>query len=209
MKLTRYAVMSKLAAFLSVLVFLSLMLHEDRQAFAADEFHKLEVQIEGKGLAMIEAQVDFPAPPDVVFTVLTDYPNWPKLFPDGVEVEVERKSGRSVVMDMKIPQRVLSGKMRLKAKWRETPPHKLETTLIEGDFLRYEQVWQLTPMQDGKYTRAELNLTLQPKGWIMKVVPEFLYKWALREDLKEHFEKFRKQVWVKKGKGFRERRNVP
>jgi hypothetical protein len=39
---------------------------------------------------MIQARVKLSAPPDVVFGVLTDYANWPTLFPPGVEVKVTK-----------------------------------------------------------------------------------------------------------------------
>ena len=176
----------------------------DRQIFAADDPNTLEIRIEGDGVAMIEARIELPAPPDVAFTVLTDYPNWPALFPYDVVIQIEKFPDGSVVTDMTIPHKVLSGTTHLKTKSTETPPHKLETTLIDGDFYQYEQVWRLTPKQDGQYTCAELNLKLQPKGWIMKLVPEFLYRWLLRGDLEEHFEKLRIQVRLKNETGFSE-----
>ncbi len=191
--------MSTLLPFISLGFFLSLTQIESRQIFAADDFQTLDIQIREDNIALVEARVEFQVPPEVVFTVLTDYPNWPVLFSYGVEVQVEKFPDDSVIIDLTIPHKVLSWTTRLKVKSRETPPHKLETTLVDGDFLQYEQVWQLTPMQDGKYTRGELTLVLQPKGWIMKLVPDFLYKWLLRGDLEAHFEKFQKQVQLRQG----------
>jgi len=193
--------MSKLVPNIILVLFLSLTLIESRHIFAADDSQTLDIQIEGDGIAIVEASLELPIPPDVVFTVLTDYPNWPALFPYGVEIQIEKILDDFVVTDMTIPNKIFSWTTHLKAKSRETPPHKLETTLVDGDFHQYEQVWQLTPMQDGKYTRAELNLTLQPKGWIMKLVPEFLYRWLLRGDLEAHFEKLRQQVRLRNETG--------
>ncbi len=196
--------MSKLVPSILLVLFLSLALIESRQIFAADDAQTLEIQIKGDGIAIVEASLELPVPPDVVFAVFTDYPNWPILFPHGVEIRIEKFPDDSVVTDMTIPHTILSWTTHLKAKSRETPPHKLETTLVDGDFHQYDQVWQLTPIQDGKYTRAELHLTFQPKGWMMKLVPEFLYKWLLRGDLEAHFEKLRQQVRLRNETGLKE-----
>ena len=171
--------------------------NETLKILAADDSHTLDIQIEGEGVAIVHALIHFPFQPDVVFAVLTDYPNWPVLFPYDVEMKIEKFPHDTVVTDLTIPHKILSWTTRLKVKSRETPPHKLETTLVDGDFLQYEQVWQLTPMREGQNTRGELNLRLQPEGWIMKLVPDFLYKWLLRGDLEEHFEKLQRQLRLK------------
>lgn len=190
--------MSQLFPVIPLLFGISLLLMGDRYILAADEPKSLHVRIEEDGVAVIQAQIKLPAPPDLVFTVLTDYTNWPLLFPDGVTTQVERLADHVVVTEMTIPHKIFFSKTRLKAESTETPPHKLETKLIEGDYLQYDQVWRLTPIQEGKYTRAELNLTVQPNGWIIKLVPALLYRWGLTVDLQEHFEKLRRQVLVKK-----------
>jgi len=191
--------MSKLTPFIFWIFFLGLISIEGSDILAADDSHTLDIQINDENVALVEARVKFQAPPEVVFSVLTDYLNWPVLFSYGVEIQVEKFPDDTVVTDLTIPHKVLTWTTHLKVRSRETPPYKLETTLVDGDFLQYEQVWQLTPMQDGKYTRGELTLMLQPKGWMMRLVPEFLYKWLLRGDLEDHFEKFRKQVRIKYG----------
>jgi len=196
--------MSKLISSLLLVLFLSLTLFESQPIFAADDSQTLDIRIEGDAIAMVEARLELLVPPDVVFTVLTDYSNWPVLFPHGVEIRIEKLSDDSVVTDMTIPNKIFSWSTHLKARSRETLPYKLETTLVDGDFHQYRQVWKLTPMLDGKYTRAELTLTLQPKGWIMRLVPEFLYRWLLRGDLEAHFEKLRKQVRLRHGTELRE-----
>ena len=79
-------------------------------------------------MAVIQAQIKLPAPPDLAVAVLTDYTNWPLLFPNGIEIQVERHPDRVVVTEMTIPHKVLLSKTRLKAKSTETPLEKLQRT---------------------------------------------------------------------------------
>ena len=164
------------------------------QVFAEINRTTLDIKIQQKGLAIIHAFVDFPTSQTIVFDVLTDYSNWPILFPDGVQVSVEKRPDQWVVIDLSIPHNLIPWTTRLKTKSKGTPPDKVETVLIDGDYLQYEQTWQLIPTQEGKGTLAELKLTLQPKGGLMNWVPDFLYQWTLKGELEDHFEKLLREV---------------
>ena len=190
---------TKLSKILAWACILNLMVLDRPFTWAADESPNLDVHIEGEGVALIHAQVKLPAPPDLAFTVLTDYTNWPRLFPEGIEVQVERQSEHVVVTEMTIPHKVLPSTTRLKTESTETAPHKLVTKLIEGDYLQYDQVWQLTPIQEGAFTSATLNLKVQPAGWIVKLVPAFLYRWVIKVDLQEHFQKLQRLILLRNG----------
>ena len=165
-----------------------------KQAFGEDQESALDIKIQEKGLAIIHAVVDLPTPRVVVFDVLTDYSSWPILFPDGVQVSVDQGKDQWVVTDLSIPHSILPWTTRLITRSKGTLPTKVETVLVDGDYLQYEQTWQLVSIRDGKGTLAELDLTLQPKGWLMKLVPDFIYQWNLQEELEDHFEKLEREV---------------
>ena len=191
---------TKLSMALPWMFILNIVVMESPFAVAADSHASLDVQIEGEGVAIIHAHVKLPGPPDLIFTILTDYTNWPRLFPEGLEIQVERPSEHVVITEMMIPHKVLPSTIRLKTKSIETPYHKLKTKLLDGDYLQYDQVWNLTPLEKENATHAALNLTVQPAGWIVKLVPAFLYRWLIKVDLEDHFEKLRRQVLLKNGK---------
>lgn len=165
--------------------------------FAHQNTVTLNIQTQDNGVAVIEALVELPAPPKVAFHVLTDYQNWPALFPEGVQVTVTPCQGPCVVTDLLIPHGFLPWETRLQATSHEQPPHTLETRLIEGDYLQYNQVWRLTPTSTGEHTYATLNLTLQPKGWIKQWTPDFLYRWMLRKEMEEHLNRLQRQVTLR------------
>jgi hypothetical protein len=51
-----------------------------QSAIAAPEADVLEVKTESGGGVRATAHVTFPAKPDVIQAMLTDYPRWPELF---------------------------------------------------------------------------------------------------------------------------------
>ena len=186
--------MARLNFLISLLVLFIMMAINLSQVFATSHTSTLDIQLQGEGIAIIHALVDLPRQPEIVFDVLTDYDRWPTLFSEGVQVKVERHSDQWVVTDLIIPHGIIPWETRLKAKSKATQPEKLETVLIDGDFLQYAQVWQLRSVQEGTRTHAELNLTLQPKGWIMKWIPDFLYRWIVKGELEDHFDKLFREV---------------
>lgn len=159
------------------------------EGVAGEPVPAIDIQVGPDGAAHVRGQVDLPGTPAIVRAVLTDYAQWPSLFGRGFRVVAIRQEGGRVVTDQYVPRHVLPGEMHLVTETRETTPGRLETSLIEGDFLQYRRVWQLQATPEGN-TRAALEMYIQPKAWL----PHWLLTLVLRRELLDHFGKLHAAV---------------
>jgi hypothetical protein len=126
----------------------------------------------------------------VVQQVLTDYERWNSLF--GVSMRllrVERLPER-VITEVYLSHPILPGESRLLCESRELPGGGLVTTLIEGDFQRYQRTWRLAEAEDRTGTKAQFDLVVEVKTW----APDWLIAIELRRQLTKHFGILRETV---------------
>jgi hypothetical protein len=97
-------------------------------------------------------------------------------------VKVERLPDR-VVTDVYVSHPILPGESRLLCESRELPEGGLVTTLIEGDFNRYQRTWRLAEDADRLTTRAAFDLVVDVKTW----APDWLVALELKRQLTRHF----------------------
>jgi hypothetical protein len=156
----------------------------------AGEAETLEVQPDPNGGLHATATLHLPVPPAVVQQVLTDYERWGSLF--GVPMRllrVERLPDR-VVTDVYLSHPILPGESRLLCESRELPGGGLVTTLIEGDFKRYQRKWILSQDEDGTSTKAQFDLVVEVETW----APDWLIALELKRQLTKHFGILRETV---------------
>jgi hypothetical protein len=150
----------------------------------------LNIHVNPAGVAHVQAVLGLSAPPSVAQAVLTDYPHWPLLFPDGVRIASVTQEKDGVQTDLYVQRHFLPGELHLVTLTREVAPGVLETSLVDGDFYQYRRTWTLTPGLSTCETRAELAMDIQPKQGL----PGWLFSFLLRRDLLAHFEKLRTEV---------------
>lgn len=168
---------------LIVVGFLPFILVWAAGALAAVESEKLEVAVESGGGVRATAQVLFPATPDVVQALLTDYPHWPDLFEVRMRVaELNIRDGVATI-DLRIDHPLMPGEHRLVTESRTLPNGGLVTDLKGGDFKRYHRVWKLESAGAGNQTRADFELVVE----IASMVPDRLVAIAMRQELEAHF----------------------
>ena len=165
-------------------VFLLSAVLPEALGLAADERpFTLNIETVDGGGFHARATLHVPAPPDAVRAVLTDYERWPQLFAGRFRItKIERREGR-VLTDLQIKRFPLPGEMRLLCETRESAGD-LMTSLVEGDFSRYERRWTFRDESDGTHprTRAELDLQFALVAW----APDWLVMMNLRRQLEEH-----------------------
>jgi hypothetical protein len=110
----------------------------------------LNVQVDETGTARVTAVLEFPGTPVAIRALLMDYRRWPALFPHGLRVAAAKLENGSVVTDLYVSRYFLPGEWHLITETRESEPGRLETRLIEGDFLRYHRVWQLSSVNQAR-----------------------------------------------------------
>ena len=132
---------------------------------------------------MATARVLFPARPEIVHSLLTDFPRWPDLFEVRMRVvDLQVKDGVATT-DLRIEHALLPGERRLVTESRMTGDQRIVTDLVAGDFTRYHRVWKLSPAGGAQETAAEFELRVA----IDSIVPDWLVAMATRRELEAHF----------------------
>lgn len=150
---------------------------------AASESDVLEVRAEPGGGVRATARILFPSKPEVIQSLLTDYPRWPELFEVRLRVADLKLHEGVATIDLRIQHALLPGERRLVSESRTLPDGGLVTDLTGGDFKRYHRVWKLRPVGDGDQTRADFDLTVE----LDSVTPDWLIAIVMRQELEAHF----------------------
>jgi ribosome-associated toxin RatA of RatAB toxin-antitoxin module len=174
-----------LPAILSLLVGLVLLFIAEvgtPRALAADA-DGLEVSKEPGGGIRATAHPLFPAKPEIIQALLTDYARWPDLFEVRMRVAEFNIHDGVATVDLRLDHPVMPGERRLVTESRTLPNGGLVTDLKSGDFKRYHRVWKLQPTGEGDRTRADFELTVEPDS----LAPEWLVAMVVRQELTTHF----------------------
>ena len=143
----------------------------------------LNVKPDPAGGVIATARVLFPASPEILHALLTDFSHWPDLFEVRMRVvDLQIRHG-IVATDLRIEHALLPGERRLVTDSRATADHEIVTDLVGGDFTRYHRVWKLSPVKEGRETRAEFELAVA----IDSIVPDWLVALATKRELEAHF----------------------
>lgn len=154
-----------------------------RDIHAASDSDILEVKAEPGGGVRATARVLFPAKPEVIQSLLTDYPRWPELFEVRMRLADLNIHKGVATIDLRIEHPLLPGERRLVTESRTLPDGGLVTNLKGGDFKRYHRVWKLRPAGEGNQTGADFELTVE----LDSLAPDWLVATAMRQELESHF----------------------
>jgi ribosome-associated toxin RatA of RatAB toxin-antitoxin module len=101
------------------------------------------------------------ATPETVFSVITDYGNYPTFLKEVSSCVVDSRNGNSVVSTFKVDIKVKE--IGYTIRLTEVPNTKLSWTLIRGDFMEINNgSWTLTDLGDGR-TKALYAVEIVPK----------------------------------------------
>lgn len=189
---------SRLNLFLSGLV---LVLLCDRPVFSsqADPLHSFEIAVDDQGVAHVHAIVEFPAPSNTVFGVLTDYAQWPRLFAEGLTIVSIRDEPDGVITEMYLPRVLMPGTLHVVIRTRVFMRDRIEAELVSGDLNRFWRLWHLTPLEGDRQTKADLQMIVQPKGW----TPNWLVRYGIERELTDHFRRLRTVIQEREAPGTR------
>ena len=143
----------------------------------------LDVKTDPAGGVIATARVLFPASPEIIHTILTDFPHWPELFEVRMRLVDLQIRQDVVTTDLRIEHALLPGERRLVTESRATGIQEIVTELVGGDFTRYHRVWKLWPANEGRETYANFELRVA----IDSIVPDWLVALATRRELEAHF----------------------
>jgi hypothetical protein len=156
---------------------------EARALESGSPIRSLAVASDPAGGVRATATLLFPAPPDLVQSLLTDYRKWPELFEVRMRLaDVQERQGK-VVTDLYIEHTLMPGERRLVCESAPLAGGGLVTDLMGGDFKRYHRVWKLTSANGGAQTQADFELVVE----VETIVPDWVVAMAMRRELEAHF----------------------
>jgi ribosome-associated toxin RatA of RatAB toxin-antitoxin module len=132
------------------------------------------------------------ASPQACFDALTDFerlPEWQGAVRDA-EVLERDEQGRGTVVEYVVDARVKTVRYRLRQIYDE--PRRLASEYLGGDFRDFCGEWRFQPLDDGRRTRAELDLRIDPGRFVPGVVRRAIADAVMRRalaDLKAHLER--------------------
>ena len=168
---------------------------------AKETWFSSEVRVSEDNLATLTADLMLAAPPETVYAVLSDYPNWPDLFAQRPRIHSIERLSNQVRVDMTLRVSFLPIGLELVTDTREIPTSVLKTMLVQGDFEQYDWVWTFRPLQNAEHTKASVVVHVQPSIWI----PHWLMEWVVTSGFTDHFHKLREAVEIR----YREQGRTP
>jgi len=97
-------------------------------------------------LEMATAAVTIDAPPGRVWDVLTDFESYPEWMPQTSDVTVLDSSGDTQQVELNLEfNLVITKKVGYTIEYRDCGHHRMEYSLVEGDFSRNEGYWVVHP----------------------------------------------------------------
>lgn len=133
---------------------------------AKDTWFTQKIVIDDEGVATVSAQLILPVPSSSTYAVLTDYPHWPDLFPRKPMIHGISKIDDLVRVTMHVPAGYLPLNLELVTDTVEPSPLRLNTTLVKGDFERYDWTWDLSQSPSEDSTVAQLLFMVAPSIWV-------------------------------------------
>lgn len=167
-------------------IILAVLLHSlpwSPDLLASPGLDLLEVKKEPGGGVRATAHILFPAKPEAIQALLTDYPHWPDLFEVRMRIADLNVQDGVATVDLRIEHSLMPGERRLVTESRTLPDGGLVTDLTGGDFKRYHRVWKLRPAAEGNQTNADFELLFE----LDSLIPDWLMVLAVRQELEGHF----------------------
>jgi ribosome-associated toxin RatA of RatAB toxin-antitoxin module len=115
----------------------------------------------------VEATLQVPVSPDSLWQVLTDYEHLADFIPNLTRSRLLPHPEGGIRLEQVGGQRIL--KVRFSARvvldMIEQPPHRIDFTMVEGDFKEFSGYWQLTPQgkDPDQSTELKYSLAVRPK----------------------------------------------
>ena len=138
--------------------------------------------------ASVKAEMPMPAPPEVLWRVLTNYDHLAEFIPMLRTSHVDRRSDGSVlltqqgVIHMALYRQVIHVVFRI----QEEPPHRVTFDAITGDFVIYRGQWRLEPAGEGSrlYYETTIEPAIRIPDWVIMQLEQGLVKATFRAILR-------------------------
>jgi ribosome-associated toxin RatA of RatAB toxin-antitoxin module len=131
------------------------------------------------------------AKPDVVWSVLTDYENFPKFLPNVVSTKIVGANGNRKVVEQVSERQVflVSVTSRVRTENTETEKQRIDFRLVDGDLKELQAFWLIEPVSEipgREQTQVLITQEVQakPKGGTPEGMFYDIFKGAIEGNLK-------------------------
>ncbi len=131
--------------------------------------------------------IEVNVPPERLMALVTDFAAYPRFLPEMMESTVLRHEGDVWVVRFAV--RVVR-RLEYTLRLHKESPTRLRWTLVEGAFKGNDGGWDLTPLADGKRTRADYHIDLE----IGMFVPGSVLKTLIETSLPATLSAFKKEA---------------
>lgn len=97
-------------------------------------------------------KVTVKAPPEKVWSILTDYDNASKVFPQMKKCKLVQDNGNHKLVKHTIAPSGLPGSYEYTVEVKENAPHAMEWHRVSGAFKQVDGYWKLEPLDGGRTT---------------------------------------------------------
>src|SRR3954451_14441309 len=134
-------------------------------------------------------EIDVEAPPASCFAALTDYESMPQWQSTLRSVRVLEREEAADVVEYEVDAKVRSFRYRLRCCY--DPPHRIDSTYLEGPFRDFAARWSFEPRDGGHRTLAVVEVRLDPGRVVPRPLARLIEDAVLGravEDLKHRVE---------------------
>jgi len=131
------------------------------------------------------------AKPDVVWSVLTDYENFPKFLPNVVSTKIVGANGNRKVVEQVSERQVflVSVTSRVRTENTETEKQRIDFRLVDGDLKELQGFWLIEPVseipgRDPTQVLITQEVQAKPKGGTPEGMFYDIFKGAIEGNLK-------------------------
>ena len=147
---------------------------------------------EGAPGGKVDAWIDIPAPPNLVWRTMNDCAGAPSFVPSMISCQIISRDpggGWDIREHIADPGWVLPNiRSRFRADY--DPDKQIRFKQIDGDFEIMQGQWTLTPLSGGAGTRLRYEAQLKPRLW----VPDFVVQHVIETDAPETLRALRTEV---------------
>lgn len=135
---------------------------------------------EGEDSGQVDAWIDIPAAPALVWQTLNDCAGAPRFVPSLLQCKVVESDplGAWDIREHLADPGWLLPNIRSRFRADYTPQTEIRFVQIEGDFEVMQGRWTLAPIDAGQGTRLRYEARLKPKMW----VPDFIVRGIIEHD---------------------------
>ena len=133
-------------------------------------------------LAAASVETTINVPRDYVWQNLTDFDNYPHLFPRMVSCKVLKQDERTVFLETHLkPQMFVKETCQHTINEIHGKPEVIRWNMVDGTFKSATGEWKLTPGEDGKSCKVRYTLQIDPGPAIPRPVASMALKMVQRE----------------------------